>query len=377
MKKFQENLAQYEVYLIVIICFLIVLVALLIIGGRMVHKQSRLLASGEGNTDPRPHDGAPRFTKEHADKKTLDYVSTRVQSLEVNAAKIERAVTILTQRTNEVEELKRSLNAAEQRHRDLETARDDAINSLSPAQEEASRLKIENDQVKSDLAAVKLIEQRAQEELASVKSDCKVLGESQARLQGEVDVLSGEKSRLELSLAELSGALSSAESALGAARLAGQASASQLEASFVQLAPKTLVDPEILTFMRKLHGEALAGSVSATAAWSTLTAFAAADADPQAKDFQLHILKRLGTVLVNYWKGQGSLPKDSHERLTHWARCLNEQAKGRYNLFVPAIGAPVDRTKMTTASSASIVQDVLCWQVRNPAGANYSLAEVA
>jgi hypothetical protein len=44
---------------------------------------------------------------------------------------------------------------------------------------------------------------------------------------------------------------------------------------------------------------------------------------------------------------------------------------------VPAIGAPVDRTKMTTASSASIVQEVLCWQVRNPAGANYSLAEVA
>jgi hypothetical protein len=121
----------------------------------------------------------------------------------------------------------------------------------------------------------------------------------------------------------------------------------------------------------------LAGSVSATAAWSALTAFASAEADAQAKDFQLHILKRLGAVLVNYWKGQGSPPKDSHERLTHWARCLNEQAKGRYNLFVPAIGAPVDRTKMTTASSASIVQEVLCWQVRNPAGANYSLAEVA
>jgi predicted nucleic acid-binding Zn-ribbon protein len=377
MKKCQEIPAHQEVYFIAIICVLIVVVALLILGGLMVHKQSRLLTSGQGNADPRPHDGAPRLTKEHADKKTLDYVSTRVQSLEVNTAKIERAVTTLTQRTNEVEELKRSLNAAEQRHKDLETARDDAINSLSPAQEEAGRLKIENDQVKRDLAAVKLVEQRAQEELASVKSDCKVLDESRARLQGEVDVLSGEKSRLEHSLGQMRGDLSSAESALGAARLAGQASASQLEASFVQLAPKTLVDPEILTFMRKLHGEALAGSVSATAAWSTLTAFAAAEADPQAKDFQLHILKRLGTVLVNYWKGQGSPPKDSHERLTHWARCLNEQAKGRYNLFVPAIGAPVDRTKMTTASSASIVQDVLCWQVRNPAGANYSLAEVA
>lgn len=162
------------------------------------------------------------------------------------------------------------------------------------------------------------------------------------------------------------------------ARQSAETNGVQLEASFARLAPKFLADPEIAQFMRKLHGESLAGVASATAAWSTLTAFASAEADPAAKDFLLHVLKRLGSVLVHYCKEQpGSSPKERHECLSHWARCLNEHAQGRYNLFVPAIGAPVDRTKMSTPTSASIVQEVLCWQVRNPAGANYSLAEVA
>jgi uncharacterized protein YoxC len=388
LKKHQENLEERDAYIFATLCFLVVLVVVLsLVATYMFYQFKQLrasaedafsvLASGTGNASGQSQELAQRVDKDRADKKTLDQVFVSVKALAESSGRIERALTAMTQRTTESEGLKRELGEAQQKLKALEIARDNAINDLSPAQEEAGRLKIENDQVKRDLAAVKLVEQRAQEELASVKSDCKVLDESRARLQGEVDVLSGEKSRLEHSLGQMRGDLSSAESALGAARLAEQASARQLEASFLQLAPKTLVDPDLLALMRKLHVEALAGSVSATAAWSTLTAFAAADADPQAKDFQLHILKRLGTVLVNYWKGQGSPPKDSHERLTHWARCLNEQAKGRYNLFVPAIGAPVDRTKMTTASSASIVQDVLCWQVRNPAGANYSLAEVA
>jgi len=383
-KKLQENPEERNTHIFAH-CFLIVLVVVL--SAYILYQRSQLrasaedafsvLASGAGNASGQSQELAQRVDKDRADKKTLDQVFVSVKALAESSGRIERALTTLTQRTTESEGLKRELSEAQQKLKVLEIARDNAINDLSPSQEEASRLKIENDQVTSDLAAVKLVEQRAQEELASVKADCKVLGESRARLQGEVDVLSGEKSRLEHSLGQMRGDLSSAESALVVARLAGQTSASQLEASFVQLAPKTLVDPELLAFMRKLHVEALAGSVSATAAWSALTAFASAEADAQAKDFQLHILKRLGAVLVNYWKGQGSPPKDSHERLTHWARCLNEQAKGRYNLFVPAIGAPVDRTKMTTASSASIVQEVLCWQVRNPAGANYSLAEVA
>lgn len=197
-------------------------------------------------------------------------------------------------------------------------------------------------------------------------------------LQSERDALSGDKSNLESELKSERASLSSASAALFEARNASETLGAKLEASFVRLAPTFLADSELASFIRKLHEESLAGSPSASAAWSTLTAFASAEADPAAKDFQLHVLKRLGTVLVHYWKEQpGSVPKDRHESLSQWARCLNEQAHGRFNLFVPAIGAPVDRTKMTTATTATIVQEVLCWQVRNPSGANYNLAEVA
>jgi hypothetical protein len=245
-----------------------------------------------------------------------------------------------------------------------------AQKDLAPAHEEIRSLK-------DDLDALRKVEQRAQQDMLNIKSERDSLRASVIDLENHKNYLRDQQHVLEHDNRRLADVLRVSEGALAEAVHASQASASQLEASFVQFAPKTLVDPEILTFMRKLHGEALAGSVSAAAAWSTLTAFASAEADPQAKDFQLHILKRLGTVLVNYWKEQGSQPKDRYERLSHWARCLNEQSKERFNLFVPAIGAPVDRTKMTTATSASVVQEVLCWQVRNPAGANYSLAEVA
>ena len=388
LKKHQENLEERGAHIFATLCFLIVLVVVLSLGAAyMVHQLRQLrasaedtfsvLASGAGNASGQPQELAQRVDKDRADKKTLDQVFVSVKALAESSGRIERALTALTQRTAESEGQKRELSEAQQKLKALEIARDNAINDLSPAQEEARRLERVRDELQRDLDDLRKVERRAQEDLGRVKSDCETLRSGADGLEKKAEALLREKNSFEAELNAVRGALSSAESELETARLAGQASASQLEASFVQLAPKTLVDPEILTFMRKLHGEALAGSVIATAAWSTLTAFAAADADPQAKDFQLHILKRLGTVLVNYWKGQGSLPKDSHERLTHWARCLNEQAKGRYNLFVPAIGAPVDRTKMTTASSASIVQDVLCWQVRNPAGANYSLAEVA
>jgi hypothetical protein len=32
---------------------------------------------------------------------------------------------------------------------------------------------------------------------------------------------------------------------------------------------------------------------------------------------------------------------------------------------------------MSCATTVTVVREVLCWQVRNPAGANFSLAEVA
>lgn len=143
------------------------------------------------------------------------------------------------------------------------------------------------------------------------------------------------------------------------------------------LAPAKLKDTDLNVQMFALFQESLAGSTASIAAWTTLTAFVSAEADPSAKDFQLQIIRRLGFTLVSYWKQQGISEKDRHDKLTLWAKSLNEHADGRFNLLVPALGAPIDRTRMACSSSSTAIREVLCWQVRNPAGANFSLAEVA
>jgi len=142
--------------------------------------------------------------------------------------------------------------------------------------------------------------------------------------------------------------------------------------------PTGISDPQLMAQMKALHREAIQSNSSSVIAWATLTSFAAADADPASKDFLLHVLKRLGLVLVSHWKTQeASTPKDRHEKLSHWAKCLTEHAQGRFSLIVPPLGAPVNRTAMATAGSATTVQEVLTWQVRNPAGVTFSLAEIA
>ena len=142
--------------------------------------------------------------------------------------------------------------------------------------------------------------------------------------------------------------------------------------------PQGVSDPVVVAQMQALHREAIQGSAPAVIAWATLCSFSAADVDPSSKDFLLHALKRLGSVLVNYWKAQeGSTAKDRHEKLAHWAKCLSEHAQGRFSLIVPPLGSPVNKAAMSTAGSATTVQEVLTWQVRNSAGATFSLAEIA
>jgi predicted nucleic acid-binding Zn-ribbon protein len=291
-------------------------------------------------------------------------LSQQIKPLSEIAPKLDKALTDSSNQKGKLDALQLRFDKCEA---DCEAARAE----VAPLQERINRLSAEAETLKSDLSD-------ARNNLDTARSERETSRNSEMELRKDKDELSGKKSQLESELKSERDSLASAKEALLAARQAAETNGVQLEASFARLAPKFLADLEIAQFMRKLHGESLAGVGSATAAWSTLTAFASAEADPAAKDFLLHVLKRLGSVLVHYWKEQpGSSPKDRHERLSHWARCLNEHAQGRYNLFVPAIGAPVDRTKMSTLTSATVVQEVLCWQVRNPAGANYSLAEVA
>lgn len=298
-------------------------------------------------------------------------LSSQIKPLSEVVPKLAKALVDFSDQKEKLDALQLQLKNCkvelEDSKRECETAKAD----ITQLNEHNRRLSVEAERLNSDLSV-------ARNDLDTATSERDKSRTSEKILREERDQLSGKKSQLESELKSERDSLASAKEALLAARQAAETNGVQLEASFARLAPKFLADPEIAQFMRKLHGESLAGVANATAAWSTLSAFASAEADPAAKDFLLHVLKRLGSVLVHYWKEQpGSSPKDRHERLSHWARCLNEQAQGRFNLFVPAIGAPVDRTKMATLTSATVVQEVLCWQVRNPAGANYSLAEVA
>jgi hypothetical protein len=143
------------------------------------------------------------------------------------------------------------------------------------------------------------------------------------------------------------------------------------------LAPAKLKSTELGAQMLDMYQASLSGDVAAIAAWTTLTTFASAQADPAAKDFQLQIVRRLGFALVGYWKHQSLSEKDRHEKLSHWAKSLNENADSRFNLLVPGLGEPIDKTRMTCATSSTAIREVLCWQVRNPSGASFSLAEVA
>lgn len=203
--------------------------------------------------------------------------------------------------------------------------------------------------------------------ISDLRSANATLQESQAREAVLRQDIEGKKRELQLALDEVR-----------SIQVLCQEAKSDLQRTREFNIPAGISEPELVAQMQALHREAIKGNSSSVIAWATLSSFAAADTDPSSKDFLLHVVKRLGLVLVSHWKTQESIsPKERHEKLSQWAKCLTAHAQGRFSLIVPPIGAPVNKTTMATADNATIVQEVLCWQVRNPSGATFSLAEIA
>lgn len=215
--------------------------------------------------------------------------------------------------------------------------------------DESSSLKVQLDQAVRD-------KREAEEKYGTAQ-------EAISRLQGDLDA----KAKL---IADAQAEATTERNA--AARLRAEATK-----PYEVLAPAKLKSTELGAQIQDMYQASLSGDVAAIAAWTTLTTFASAQADSAAKDFQLQIVRRLGLALVGYWKHQSLSEKDRHEKLSHWAKSLNENADSRFNLLVPGLGEPIDKTRMTCATSSSAIREVLCWQVRNPSGASFSLAEVA
>jgi predicted nucleic acid-binding Zn-ribbon protein len=197
------------------------------------------------------------------------------------------------------------------------------------------------------------------------------------RLKQDASSLVSERDSLNKNLAEERSKLDLANAETAKEREASAALRKEAQLCFAHLLPAKLMGGELEAQIRDAYQLAMAGEAPSVALWSTLTSFGSAQSDPGAKDFQLQIVRRLGIVLVQSWRHKGLNDKERHEQLSVWAKCLNEHADGRYNLFVPGLGTPIDRARMACATSATTVREVLCWQVRNAVGANFSLAEVA
>jgi len=234
------------------------------------------------------------------------------------------------------------------------------------------------------LATVKAEEASAKRQVEEGLANYRRLQEDGATARSRLDELGAVKFDLERQLAEFRTSLEEQQKIVRATQIDLEAKKSECEViraqaaePYNQLVPHSLRDSELAQAMASFFSEALGGQPAAVSVWSVLTTFGSAQADAAAKDFQLQIVRRLGVVLVLYWKNKGLGEKERHELLSAWAKCLNEHADGRYNLFVPGLGTPIDRTRMACTTSATTVHEVLCWQVRNPAGANFSLAEVA
>ena len=241
---------------------------------------------------------------------------------------------------------------------------------LANALSELDKAKRESVLKDSQIAAVTSGSESAQISLTRLESE-------KADLVGKLSLAQGKLDEVTLRL-EASGKSVIAAQALAIEHQADiERLRGEVNKAYEVLAPAKLKETELRDQVQAMYQESLSGNVASISVWTTLTAFVSAQADPAAKDFQLQIVRRLGLSLVYYWKQQGLTDKERHDKLLHWARSLNEHADGRYNLLVPSLGEPVDRSRMSCATTVTVVREVLCWQVRNPAGANFSLAEVA
>ena len=259
----------------------------------------------------------------------------------------EAAVTALT--NSELGKARQKVTSLEA---DLAEARSEAFTSKQEAQKHQDDMSIQKAE------AARAVREKGEAEAKFTAAETTI-----SRLQGELEA----KERLK----------AEAQAEANAARSVAEQLRVDANKGYEVLAPAKLMGTDLGVQMQAMYQAALAGDVAAIAAWSTLTTFASAQVDPAAKDFQLQIVRRLGVALVGYWKHQSLSEKERHEKLSQWAKSLNENADSRFNLLVPGLGEPIDKTRMTCATSSTAIREVLCWQVRNPSGASFSLAEVA
>jgi hypothetical protein len=243
---------------------------------------------------------------------------------------------------------------------------------LGKARQKIASLESDLTEARSDAHASKQLAQKHQDDSSMQKAEAERALREKRVAEEKVTVAEATASRLQSDLEAKAALITQAQDEAATERNAAAQLRANANKGYEVLAPAKLKATDLAAQMQEMYQASLSGEVAAIAAWS-----ASAQADPAAKDFQLQIVRRLGVVLVGYWKHQSLSEKDRHEKLSQWAKRLNEHADSRFNLLVPALGEPIDKTRMTCATSSTAIREVLCWQVRNPSGASFSLAEVA
>ena len=303
-----------------------------------------------------------------------------VSSLETSNQKIDgliKSVGSLSTSQNNVTNALNGLNTALPGKLVETLARAIRETPLGELAQRCSSLEIQLEDLRSRAERAERDVSASRDETSQVRRELATTSFDRDRLSGELDLLRETIKNLEVRLGDERTKLERANAETAGEKEVSASLRADAQKGFGHLAPAKLSGGELDAQIRDFHQQAMTGDVPAVAVWSALASFGAAQVDPGAKEFQLQIVKRLGVVLVQSWKVKGLNEKARHEQLSVWAKHLNEHAEGRFVLFIPGLGTPVDRTKMACATSAPTVNEVLCWQVRNSAGANFSLAEVA
>jgi hypothetical protein len=303
-----------------------------------------------------------------------------VSSLETSNQKIDgliKSVGSLSTSQNNVTNTLNGLNTALPGKLVETLARAIRETPLGELAQRCSSLEIQLEDLRSRAERAERDVSASRDETSQVRRELATASFDRDRLSGELDLLRETIKNLEVRLGDERTKLERANAETAGEKEVSASLRADAQKGFGHLAPAKLSGGELDAQIRDFHQQAMTGDVPAVAVWSALASFGAAQVDPGAKEFQLQIVKRLGVVLVQSWKVKGLNEKARHEQLSVWAKHLNEHAEGRFVLFIPGLGTPVDRTKMACATSAPTVNEVLCWQVRNSAGANFSLAEVA
>jgi hypothetical protein len=152
----------------------------------------------------------------------------------------------------------------------------------------------------------------------------------------------------------------------------------EIDAAFIHFLPKWIIkDSEQFSDARAFYDGVINDDPRSLLTWSILCAFLTAHNSSVSSEYLLQITRQLGVSLVDHFKSQPNQDIISrHRNLCKWAELINLNSSGRFALVVPSLNATINRTKMACSTSASVVNDVLCWQVCNPDGSSFSFAVV-